>query len=116
MRFCGGFRGIQNLASTENRSEADALAAERLRSALLAIDHTDRRADDQTGLSEGGDGLDESAPGRDDVLHKAHDVALVVGPFDTDRRPVLLRGFPDDHERETRGEREIGRASCRERV
>ena len=73
MRFCGGFRGIQNLASTENRSEADALAAERLRSALLAIDHTDRRADDQTGLSEGGDGLDESVETGPLINHSARE-------------------------------------------
>src|SRR5689334_3591261 len=105
MRFCGGFHRFQNVAGPENRNEADALVAEGLGSALLAIDDADGRADDETGRTKRLHRLHERAARRDHVLDEADEIALFVRAFEPVRRAVLLRRLPHDHEREAARER-----------
>ena len=52
MRFCCGFRGLQQLGGAEKRPQAHSDPREGVCSALLAIDHTDRRSDLETRLAQ----------------------------------------------------------------
>jgi hypothetical protein len=45
------------------------MARESVGSALLAVDHTDGRTDDETGFADRRDGLDERAARGHDVLY-----------------------------------------------
>src|SRR5262249_52295463 len=57
MRFCWDFLRREQVSCPEERPQTDGVAREGVGSALLAIDHADRRAHHETGLSGGRDRL-----------------------------------------------------------
>src|SRR5690348_5645117 len=81
------------------------MARESVGPALLAIDHADGRADDEPGVANRLDGLEQRPAGGHDVLHEADGFDLLEWPLDAVRGAVLLRRVPDHEEREPRDER-----------
>src|SRR5436305_1780018 len=100
MRFCGGFLALEQLSCPEKGPQTDGVTRESIGSTLLAIDHADRRAYDETGLADRRDRLHERAPRGHDVLHEAHELALFEGALEPVRGAVGLRLVADDHERQ----------------
>src|SRR5207302_6747608 len=92
-------------ARTENRPQANSLARQGVRAALLAVDDADRRSDDQTDLTQRLNRLEQGPAGGDDVLDETHAFPSLVHAFDSVRRPILLRAVADDQEREPGRER-----------
>src|SRR5437868_10630524 len=73
MRFCGDFGRFQKVARTENRPQANSLARQGVRAALLAVDDADRRSDDQTDLTQRLNRLEQGPAGGDDILDETQD-------------------------------------------
>src|SRR5581483_3888786 len=91
MRFCGAFRGVQELSGPEDRPETHRPPGERVRAALLAVDDTRRGLHQQARVTQRRDRLQQGAPGGDDVLDEAHRLPLLERPFETIAGAVLLR-------------------------
>src|SRR6478609_10540035 len=98
MRLCGGFLRREQLSCPKQRHETGSTARESVRSALLAIEHTDRDPALQTGFADGVEGLHDGPAGGDDVLDEAHALARFEDAFEAIRGPVLLRHLADDQE------------------
>ena len=75
MRFCGGFLAFQQVSCPEKGPQTHSVAGQSVGSALLPVDHTDGRTDDETGLAERRDRLDERPSRGHDVLDEAHELA-----------------------------------------
>ena len=105
MRVSGVFFHGQQFSWREERAQADPDPGQRVRPALLTVDHADRVPDDEPGRPQRLDRLRERAPGGDDVLDQAEQLALLEGPLDPVSRPVRLRLVAHDHEREAARER-----------
>src|SRR5215475_8774819 len=73
MRFCGGFLALEQISCPEKGPQADGVTRESVRPALLPIDHTDCRTDDETGVAHGSDRLHERPTRGHDVLHQTHE-------------------------------------------
>src|SRR5437588_7249089 len=108
MRFCGTFWGVLDLARTENRAKLHRLPGQSLHPALLAVDHTDRRVHDETGVANRRNGVEERPAGGDHVLDEADELAVLVSAFEAIRGAVLLRRLAHDHERQAGGKRAGG--------
>ena len=108
MRFCGTFCRSEQLGRPKQRPQPDAEARERVRPALLAVDHADRRAALETGLPQGLDASTARPAGGDDVLDEADALARLEDALEPVGRAVLLRLLADDQERQARRERRRG--------
>ena len=71
MRVCGVFSALEDVLRAKKRVQADRLARERVRAALLPIDDADGRAALQPGLPERVDRIRGRASRGDDVLDEA---------------------------------------------
>src|SRR6478672_12260508 len=100
MRFCGGFLAFQQVCCPEKGAQADGVTREGVGSALLPIDHADSRPDDETGLADGRDRLDERPSRGHDVLDEAHELALLEGALEPVCGAVGLRLVADHDERQ----------------
>src|SRR5262245_13343465 len=96
MRFCGGFRALQQVSCPEKRPQTHGVAREGVRPALLPVDRTDGRTDDETGLTDSRDRLDERSPGGHDVLDEADELAFLEGSLEPVRSAVALRLVAND--------------------
>src|SRR6266542_1299588 len=100
MRFCGTFSGLEQLRGPKKSAKAYSQARERVRSALLAVDHADRFAAFQTRFAEGLYRLRGLPPEGHDVLHEADELTLLELTLEAVSRAVLLRLLADDQEGE----------------
>src|SRR5437588_10720506 len=97
---CHFFRREQVFCAKE-RPETHGSACERVASALLAIDDTDRRAALEPRLAEGFDGFHSGAAGGNNVLDQAHALAGFEDALEAVSGAVPLRLLADDQERES---------------
>src|SRR5215469_2466394 len=100
MRFCGDFLALEQLSCPKKGPQTDRVARESVRPALLPVDHTDGRTDDESGLADRRDRLDERTSGGHDVLDQADELALLEGALEPVRGAVRLRLVADHHERQ----------------
>ena len=105
MRFCGGFLALEQVSCPEKGSQTHGVARKSVGSALLPVDHTDGRADDETGLTDRRDRLDERSARGHDVLDQAHELAFLERALEPIRGAVGLRLVADHDEREPARER-----------
>src|SRR5579864_1389982 len=105
MRFCGAFRGPQELSCPEDRPETHRPPGESVGTALLAVDDAHRGLHLQARVAQRLDRLQQGAAGGDDVLDEAHRLALLERPLEPVAGSVLLRLLANDQEREPRLER-----------
>src|SRR3954447_20131582 len=82
MRFCWDFLALQQVSCPEKGSQTDGVARESVGSALLPVDRTDGRTDDETGLADRRDRLDERPSRGHDVLDEAHELAFLEGTLE----------------------------------
>ena len=114
MRICGTFCRLEQLRGPKEGSQPHRVTRQRVRSALLAIDHADGRSARQTGRAEGLDGLDRGPSRGDHVLDQAHSLARLEGALQPVFGAVSLGLLAHDQERQPRGER--GRRGERNRA
>src|SRR2546423_4717179 len=106
------FRRMQVFCEKQ-RSEPHADARQRIASTLLSVDDTDGCPTFQTSVTKRFDRLDGGPAGGNDVLDQADDLSCPEDTLEAIGRPVVLRLFADDQEREPRRKR--GRGGKRDR-